>query len=267
MNLRLTLPRTVDDTAGSYLYGWRTQSNTSQLYVRGGGWDFGRDIFVPPYTRPSQRNVFLRATALSVVRSFVLLDFYYSCIRLIPGAGTLTGGTIFPEHLSPLQRYAVSTGVHFAMGMLIMYGVGLVHDFNTMLAVGLLGHPPSAWPPVHDSPWKARSLHEFWAKRWHQGLRRVFVVTGGSVGTWIAGNAGMVIGTFLVSGLFHELSMYSFGRGLDHCTTLWFTLQGFGIVLEKVWKMLTSRKVGGVWGRLCTVLFVIVFGQMFRSDE
>ena len=63
------------------------------------------------------------------------------------------------------------------------------------------------WPPIFDNPWASQSLHELWGKRWHQLLRRTFLVCGGYPGYWIAGNTGMILGSFFASGMFHQIYM------------------------------------------------------------
>ncbi|OBZ75653.1 hypothetical protein A0H81_04479 [Grifola frondosa] len=143
-----------------------------------------------------------------------------------------------------------------------MSGIEMYYDIVTLVAVILLNQPPALWPPIQDNPWKTRSLHELWAKRWHQGLRHTFLTLGGYPGQWLMGDLGMVIGAFLASGLFHEAGLYILGRGMDHRVTLFFLLQAFGIIVEKLFSKLTGRKAGGVIGTSWAILNVVGFGQM-----
>jgi len=126
----------------------------------------------------------------------------------------------------------------------------------------MLGQSPEAWPPVFNSPWASDSLHDFWAKRWHQILRRILFVMGGTPGRWLAGEVGQLLGTFLASGLFHELGMYMVCRGLDHRVTFFFTIQGVGVLLERVYKRVTGRRVEGWFGRVWLWIFIFGFGQV-----
>jgi len=48
---------------------------------------------------------------------------------------------------------------------------------------------------------------------------------------------------------------------LDHRVTLFFALQGVMVILEKVWRVVTGRRVGGWWGRLWCYFVIIVLGQ------
>ncbi|EPQ54466.1 hypothetical protein GLOTRDRAFT_61585 [Gloeophyllum trabeum ATCC 11539] len=229
--------------------------------ARGLGWDFGKPVYVPRDSRPQERGPFLRATLLSFLKHFCLLDFQESLIKCVPGLSSPYGGSIFLSNLPPLQRYAVSTFAHILTGNCFVSGFQMVYDLCTLIDVGLLGHSPSSWPPIMENPWATDSLHGFWARRWHQLFRQIFLVFGGYPGAWLAGNVGMVVGAFVASGLYHELAIYAMGRGLDHRVTIFFGLQGFMVILEKLWRMATGRRVGGWWGRLWCYFVIIVLGQ------
>lgn len=71
----------------------------------------------------------------------------------------------------------------------------------------------------------------------------------------------MALGSMVASGLYHELPMYLLNKGLDHRVTLFFAVQGVGMVLEEGWKRVTGRKVGGWWGRVWVWGFMVGFGQ------
>jgi hypothetical protein len=143
----------------------------------------------------------------------------------------------------------------------MLAGFQMVYDLVTIVGVGLLGHDPTSWPPVVDAPWKTDSLHDFWAKRWHQLLRQTFMVFGGKPGLKLGGPIGMVVGTFAASGMYHELSSAAMGRGFDVRVLAFFMLQGFLVILERVWRRVTGHRVRG-WGGTIWVYFVIgVLGQ------
>ncbi|KAG5648358.1 hypothetical protein DXG03_004930 [Asterophora parasitica] len=204
--------------------------------LRGLQWKFGQEVHIPKPTRPLQRDAFLRATLLSFIQNFLLVDFLESAIKLFPGVGSPLGGSMFYPGLPPLSRYAVSTLIHMLTGSAILCGFGMVYDLVTLIAVSLFDSAPTSWPPVVDDPWSADSMHTLWAKRWHQLLRQTFLVLGGYPGKWLAGDFGMLFGTFIASGLFHECAMYSMGRGFDHTVSLFFTMQGPILVLERMWR-------------------------------
>lgn len=145
----------------------------------------------------------------------------------------------------------------------------MVYQLVTLLCVLVLHHDPRSWPPLFDAPWAAVSLHEFWAKRWHQLLRQTFLVMGGYPLAFLfslispprlkktSKMAGFVLGTFTASGLYHYWAMYAMGRGSDIQCLLFFVAQAFGIGLERAWRGITGRRVGGwagrVWVWLCVV--------------
>ncbi|KZT08762.1 uncharacterized protein LAESUDRAFT_53649 [Laetiporus sulphureus 93-53] len=228
------------------------------LSVRGIGWDFGRGVYVPPSTRSSARGAFLIQTALSFLKHFLIFDLCDALLKLVPGVGTPEGGTIFLQHLPPAQRYAVSTAIQLLAGTLIICSLESGNDLISLFAVGLFESEPAAWPPLYDSPWWATSLRDLWGRRWHQLLRHTFLIIGGYPGGWLFGRPGAVLGTFLASGVYHELSL-----GIaEPRVTLFFVLNGVGILLEEVWERWTGRKMGGFVGWLWTAFWVIGVGQM-----
>ncbi|KAF8349477.1 membrane bound O-acyl transferase family-domain-containing protein [Amanita rubescens] len=150
---------------------------------------------------------------------------------------------------APWARYAVSTFIHLLTGSALMAGFHMVYDLIVIVAVGLLNSSPASWPPLMENPFAADSMHSFWGRRWHQLLRRPLVVLGGIPASWIAGDVGMLCGTFIASGLFHEGSMYAMDRGLDLGGFLFFVIQGPILILERVWRQ------AGLW--VYTVIFIL----------
>ncbi|KAG6815738.1 hypothetical protein H0H87_011849 [Tephrocybe sp. NHM501043] len=175
--------------------------------LRGLQWKFGQGVYVPKPTRPRERNAFLQATAVSFIQNFLLVDLLESTIKLFPGVGSPTGGSMFYRTLSPIWRYSVSTLIHILTGSAILAGFGMVYDLITLVAVGGLDGSPASWPPVTENPWGADSMHKLWSKHWHQLLRQTFLVLGGYPGKWLAGDLGLLFGTFIASGLFHDECM------------------------------------------------------------
>ncbi|KAI0252389.1 hypothetical protein BJV78DRAFT_1275003 [Lactifluus subvellereus] len=180
---------------------------------------------------------------------------------LVPGVGDPFGGSIFFPNLPLPTRYLVSTAIHVLTGIALVSGFYMVYDLITLLAVAVLGHSPSSWPPVMDNPWAAQSLHEFWAKRWHQLLRQTFLVFGGIPGRKMGGDVGLVLGTFLASGLYHECTILAMGCEWDSRVPLFFLLQGGSLIGERIWKKVTGRRVDGFLGRLWVYFDIIILGQ------
>lgn len=228
---------------------------------RGLSWAFGIGVHVPHERRSLERNSFLSATLLSLVKNVLIFDLLESFIKLVPEVNTPYGGTIFKEELSFFYRYVLSTAIHVATGSCIIAAFNLIYDFFTIISVLLLGSSPCSWPPVTDHPFHSDSLHTFWSKRWHQVLRETFFVFGGFPGRIVAGNVGMMFGTFIGSGLYHEFAAYALGRGFDILVPLFFTLQAPLLLCEKGWYKYTGHRVGGLYGRLWVFFCMVILAQ------
>lgn len=254
-------PVTAHRPLGSILPRWLEDAVEVLSAIRGIGWDFGDNVYVPKQTRPLERTPFLLSTFRDFLMSFLMLDFLEACLKLVPGVGSPLGGTMFLPSLPPLQRYLLSTCVHVATGTAFIAGFSMVYDLVLLFSVGLLGHSPSSWPPVMENPWLATSIHEFWSKRWHQLLRHTFLVYGGYPGYFFLGRTGLLLGTFLALGLYHECAMYTMGRGWDIRPIIFFELQAIAVMLEKVWRRMAGKRVGGWPGIVWVYFCIMVLGQ------
>ncbi|KAJ7147049.1 hypothetical protein C8R43DRAFT_538601 [Mycena crocata] len=255
-------PDSLHETHESQMFPpWLYDSFELIHTMRGLRWKFAIGTHIPAPTRPLERRAFLRATLMSFIKNFLLLDLLESSIKIFPGVGVPTGGTIFYAKLPLVPRYIVSTVIHMLTGSALLAGFGMVYDLITLVAVGLLRSSPTSWPPLLDGPWRASSMHLLWARSWHQLLRNTFLVFGGYPGRWIAGDVGMLLGTFIASGLYHECSMYAMGRGFDHTVTLFFAAQGPILIGERLWRKITGRRVGGPIGRLWVYFIMFIAAQ------
>lgn len=249
-------PRSKNPYIATWLYDAIELAHT----MRGLQWKFGQGIYIPKPTRPLQRTAFLYATFISFIKNYLILDFLETLLKLFPGVGSPRGGTIFYP-LAPSIRYTLSTIIHLITGTTLIAGFRMMYDLITLFAVACLGSPPLSWPPIMGNPWHAESMHAFWGKEWHQLLRQTLLVYGGYPGMWIAGDYGMVLGTFLASGLFHAFSLYSSRRGFDYSTVVFFALQGPLLMLERLWRRITGRRVGGWIGMLWVYLILFAGAQ------
>ena len=234
---------------------------------RGIGWDYGQGVHVPQEDRPLERGAFLKATWGILFKYFLILDFLVASMRLIPGVGSPFGGSMFFP-LPPIQRYAISTTIHIMTGTMLISGFETVYALVTLIGVGLFHQSPLLWPPFLDHPFSSDSLTVFWAKRWHQFLRRLFIVFGGYPGYWFGSwiskevaKVTMVLGVFTASGLYHELTTYTMGRGFDRNITLFFVWQALAVLGERVWYKTTGRKVQGWVGLVWVYFCIMVLGQ------
>jgi hypothetical protein len=259
--------------------------------TRGLSFHFGRDTPIPVHRRPLHRPTFLKATFRSFLIHFLELDILESTLKLFPGVGSPSGGSIFYPTLAFPLRLLVSTTIHILTGSALVAGFNMVYDLITFFAVGLLNSSPQNWPPVMDDPWHADSMHRFWSKDWHQLLRRTFLIYGGYPARYLSRCASTllfrvfgaksnskstrqvkvtrmledvasVFGIFLASGLWHECTMYAMGRGFEWAAIVFFIGQAALLIGERLWKKLSGRKVAGLWGRIWVYLVIFIGPQM-----
>lgn len=252
---------------------------------RGLNFHFGVGVPIPAHKRPLHRDAFLLDTTFSFLLHFLALDALDSALKLLPGIGSPAGGSIFYPSLSLPFRLVVATTIHIMTGCALIVGFKMVYDLITLFAVGICHSSPENWPPVMDDPWRADSLHRFWARDWHQLLRRTFFVYGGyparqlfrffsglfaknngvnknvSSSTQTAEHFSVVLGTFIASGLWHECTMYAMGKGFSWTPILFFAAQTGLLAGERVWRKVTGRKVGGWLGRLWVYFVIFVLSQ------
>ncbi|TCD65574.1 hypothetical protein EIP91_002495 [Steccherinum ochraceum] len=248
--------------ADSFLPPGLADANELIFSLRGIGWKFGADTYIPPDTRPMTRGRYLLSTLFTLIKSFLVFDFTLALITSLPGIGTTAGGSMFFTHLPLVHRYVVSSMIMLLVSVYFTAGFELGDALGATIAVGILRYEPNDWPPHIGSFWSADSLHDLWARQWHQNLRRMFLIFGGFPGQWLAGKFGMVMGTFLASGLYHESGLYLTDRGFDQRVLVFFLLNGLGVSLEWAFYKLAGRKVSGVLGRAWTWVFILGFGQM-----
>lgn len=256
--------------------------------IRGIGWDFGTDypLHIPREWRQTEPvGVFLRQTAVQLCLSILLFDLLDCIFKLIPGVGTPNGGSIFLPQLPSLQRYSLSTLITLMTGLFVVFAFQMWYNYFTLIGVGLLGHSPFSYPPLFDTPWKAQSVSSFWGARWHQLARQSFFIYGGYPLQWLctiavslcgaknsktarrAGEVGLVVGTFIGSGVFHGIGIWTMHAGsgekggIDYQAIIYFTVCSLVVLAERSFKVATGRKVGGVLGWLWTAFWILGASQ------
>ena len=87
--------------------------------------------------------------------------------------------------------------------------------------------------PIMNAPLRSRSVAEFWGTRWNLGFHELAneLVFRPSVGR--LGVAGALMLTFFASGVVHELVITVPARGGYGLPTLYFVLQGLGLLIER----------------------------------
>jgi hypothetical protein len=262
--------------------------------IRGIGWDFGTDhpLHVPREWRQTELvGVFLRQTATQLFLSLLVFDSLECIFKLIPGVGTPEGGTIFLPQLPPLQRYLLSSLLTLMTGLVVVFTFQMWYNYFTLMGVGLLGHSPLSYPPLFNAPWKAQSVASFWGARWHQLVRQSFFIYGGYPLQWLcatavsfcsgknskaakkAGDVGLVMGTFMGSGFFHGIGIWTMHAGsdqkggFDYQAPIYFTVCAFVVLAERLFKMTTGKKVGGLWGWLWMAFWIVGASQLMGESS
>ena len=236
--------------------------------MRGLGWDWSRGLYVPRDTRPTRsRLAFVLSTLVLFLRDLFIFDFCHYAVQLFsPDTfGSTKGGSIIDPSLPPVARYARSTTITLLSAVVIYFSLTMMYNFTTLLAFLLSGlrEDPAAWPPISEAPWRATSIADFWARRWHQTFRRPFIVIGGYPARKVFGKLGGVLGVFALSGVLHDWSIWGMGRGTDFSRLGgFFVLNGVGVILEQVWLRLTGKKVGGWTGWTWTMVYIMVTGHL-----
>ena len=124
---------------------------------------------------------------------------------------------------------------------LFAYSLQVYADFSgyTDIAIGIAMLMGFYLPKNFDSPYKARNPQEFW-RRWHQSLSRwlksyVYIPLGGNR-TLFGRKANKLLcsninsfATMLIGGLWHGAS-WNF--------VIWGGLNGFGMIINKIWREL-----------------------------
>ncbi|MBS1703795.1 MAG: membrane bound O-acyl transferase family-domain-containing protein [Armatimonadetes bacterium] len=87
--------------------------------------------------------------------------------------------------------------------------------------------------PLFDAPWRSTSLLDFWSRRWNRPfveMNRIFFTP---FLTRTVGVRGAIFGTFLISGILHELAIsYPAGAGWGG-PLAYFALQGLLVLIER----------------------------------
>ncbi|KAH8104954.1 hypothetical protein DFH11DRAFT_1836750 [Phellopilus nigrolimitatus] len=210
----------------------------------------------------SRASPFVAATLNSFAYNFAALDLLEASIKLVPGVGSPRGGVHLPagpaaaaalraQHGGAQSRAAArcSRGSRWCYDLRGARGGRAARARAGVVAARARRAVPRGEP--------ARVRGE----RWHQLLRHTFVVFGGAPGAALAGAPGMALGAFLASGVYHELSSVAMGRGVDARVVAFFAAQGAFVILERVWRRVTGRRVGGWPGRVWLYFDIMVLGQ------
>jgi len=143
--------------------------------------------------------------------------------RCLAGAGLVWG--VVP---------AIDPDAALIRGWLGMAGLILLLHFGTFdllaLALQLLGYGAR---PLMNAPWRARSLSEFWGRRWNTAFNALADRHGfRNLKRWLDPRLALLV-VFASSGIVHELVITLPAGGGYGLPTLYFALQAVGLLMER----------------------------------
>ncbi|KIK92202.1 hypothetical protein PAXRUDRAFT_830176 [Paxillus rubicundulus Ve08.2h10] len=234
------------------------------LNVRGVGWNWSRGLIFPqPAFETRSRTAFVLLSTVRFVIYALACDATLQGIRMFSPEefSSSTGGSIYDPSLPPILQLLRCLCISALTVWMVYFSVECVYQLQAVLFVALLQQRPSQWPPLFDSPWLSTSLGDFWGRRWHQMLRQMLMTLGGRPFGHLFGRLGGIIGVFLTSGVFHVIELRSVTQGGNWLVVIgFFVMNGIGIVLERVWKRVYDRRVGGIWGWIWTFSWLALWG-------
>lgn len=251
--------RNRSDSGSVYTACW----NTWDLLIspRGIEWNWPRGLVVPkPTFETDSRVVFALTSALECVFHMVAFDACVQITRVLSPEtfGSLQGGSLFDHTLPPALELLRAVFVSFLFAAGAYFGLQYTYKFLSIVCVLAFRQHPSQWPPLFDAPWLSTSLSELWGRRWHQLMRDMLLNLGYQPFQCVFGRLGGLVGAFFVSGLFHNAEL---GRSGHMVVVIGFwVMNGVGVVLERVWKNVTGKRVGGMWGWVWAVGWLVLWG-------
>jgi uncharacterized protein YqjF (DUF2071 family) len=156
---------------------------------------------------------------------------------------------------TPRAREWCKALAHAGIGAALMFGAAavwlprrpLVGGWTGMIGLVLIVHfgifhwLSLAWrrfarvdaPPIMNAPVLARSVGEFWSARWNVGFHDLARRYCFNPLRTRLGAAGALMATLIVSGIVHDMVITLPARGGYGLPTLYFTIQGLGILVDR----------------------------------
>lgn len=146
-----------------------------------------------------------------------------------------------------LARALFAAGLELAAGLLVMAAfVSAMHFGLVPVLAALLRRLGFGAGPQFHAPWRARSLREFWARRWNVGYSVMTALAIRRPLARVLGPRRAELLAFAASGLLHEVAIsLPVGRGYG-LPTLYFVLHGLAMRFERG-PARRGREPGRVW--------------------
>jgi hypothetical protein len=168
-------------------------------------------------------GAFLQTNPPRVIVRPAVSEWSFAVAKTLFGAVLLVGGA----RIVPSQ-YPLAIGWVGLVGLVFVLHCGAFHLLSCVWrAAGIDARPLMSWPAA------ARSLAEFWGRRWNTAYRDLThrFVFRPLVGT--CGVRGGMLAGFVTSGLVHDLVISVPAGGGYGGPTVYFTLQGAALMLER----------------------------------
>jgi D-alanyl-lipoteichoic acid acyltransferase DltB (MBOAT superfamily) len=144
-------------------------------------------------------------------------------------------------------------------GWIGMVGLTFVLHFGFFNVLALVWRQKGVMAsPLMQNPLAAKTLAEFWGRRWNTAFNELALRFAFRPLRRIANSEIATLLVYLISGLIHELVISLPARGGYGLPTSYFLLQGLGVIAER---SRLGRVVGlgrGAFGRMFTVLMTAV---------
>jgi len=163
----------------------------------------------------------------------------------------ITAGALLIWLAIPAIENSIISGWLGMAGVLLILHFGLFEIFAALW--NRAGFPVR---PIMKAPWRARSLAEFWGERWNRAFSDVARITVFRPLVRRLGPSASTMAGFLFSGLAHELVISVPANGGYGLPTLYFLVQGFGIIAERRFQLRDTSA-----GR--AFLWVVLFAPAF----
>jgi Membrane bound O-acyl transferase family len=143
-----------------------------------------------------------------------------------------------------------------ALSGLMLVALSIVLHFGTLTVLaGLWRFAGVDARPLHRAPLKARSLTEFWGRRWNLAFSEMTALAAYRPLRRVVGEPAAVLASFALSGLLHEAAISVPVRAGYGGPLAYFLLHGCLTLVERARARqgLRPPEAWGVWGRVWTL--------------